>query len=70
MLKYGQRYVEKGTEYQENSYRPQQIHVLQRKAATTAIKAVESFLLPISPLLLTVIPMEDLVMKLIKAFMG
>jgi hypothetical protein len=36
----------------------------------TAIKVVESFLLPISPLLLTVIPVEDLVMKLVRGFMG
>lgn len=36
----------------------------------TALEVVGSFLLPISPLLLTVIPIEDLVMKLIKGFMG
>ena len=28
MLKYGQRYVDKGTEYYENRYRQQQIHLL------------------------------------------
>jgi hypothetical protein len=33
MLKYGQRYVDKGTEYYENRYRQQQIHLLQKKAA-------------------------------------
>lgn len=33
MLKYGQRYVDKGTEYYENRYRQQQIHLLEKKAA-------------------------------------
>jgi transposase len=33
MLKYGQRYVDKGAEYYEQKYRNQQIHFLQKKAA-------------------------------------
>jgi hypothetical protein len=36
----------------------------------TAIEVVEAFLLPISPLVLTVIPLEDLITKLVKGFMG
>ena len=33
MLEYGQRNVDKGTEYYENRYRQQQIHLLQKKDA-------------------------------------
>ena len=38
MLKYGQRYVDKGTEYYENRYRQQQIHLLQKKAAKLGLQ--------------------------------
>jgi transposase len=33
MLKYGQRYVDRGAEYYEQRYRQQQIHLLRKKAA-------------------------------------
>jgi transposase len=33
MLKYGQQYIDKGTEYYENRYRQQQIHLIQKRAA-------------------------------------
>ena len=33
MLKYGQAYVDKGTEYYEHRFREQQIQLLTRKAA-------------------------------------
>jgi len=38
MLKYGQQYVDKGTEYYENRYRQQQIHLLQKKAAKLGLQ--------------------------------
>jgi transposase len=38
MLKYGQRYVDKGTEYYESRYRQQQIHLLQKKAAKLGLQ--------------------------------
>ena len=38
MLKYGQRCVDKGTEYYENRYGQQQIHLLQRKAAKLGLQ--------------------------------
>ena len=38
MLKYGQRYVDKGTDYYENRYRQQQIHLLQKKAAKLGLQ--------------------------------
>ena len=38
MLKYGQRYVDKGTEYYENRYRQQQIHLIQKRAAKLGLQ--------------------------------
>src|SRR5438094_6138887 len=38
MLKYGQQYVDKGTECYENRYRQQQIHLLQKKAAKLGLQ--------------------------------
>lgn len=38
MLKYGQRYVDKGTEYYENRYRQQQVHLLQKRAAKLGLQ--------------------------------
>jgi hypothetical protein len=38
MLKYGQQYIDKGTEYYENRYRQQQIHLLQKKAAKLGLQ--------------------------------
>jgi transposase len=38
MLKYGQQYLDKGTEYYENRYRQQQIHLLQRNAAKLGLQ--------------------------------
>ena len=38
MLKYGQQYVDKGSEYYENRYRQQQIHLLQKKAAKLGLQ--------------------------------
>lgn len=38
MLKYGQQYVDKGTEYYENRYRQQQIHLLQKKASKLGLQ--------------------------------
>jgi transposase len=38
MLKYGQQYVDKGTEYYENRYRQQQIHLLQKNAAKLGLQ--------------------------------
>jgi hypothetical protein len=38
MLKYGQEYVDKGTEYYEQRYRQQQILLLQKKAAKLGLQ--------------------------------
>jgi hypothetical protein len=38
MLKYGQQYVDKGTEYYEQRYRQQQIQLLQKKAAKLGLQ--------------------------------
>ncbi len=38
MLKYGQQYVDKGTEYYENRYRQQQINLLQKNAAKLGLQ--------------------------------
>ncbi len=38
MLKYGQQYVDKGTEYYEQRYRQQQIQFLQKKAAKLGLQ--------------------------------
>lgn len=38
MLKYGQQYVDKGTEYYEQRYRQQQILLLQKKAAKLGLQ--------------------------------
>ena len=38
MLKYGQRYVDKGAEYYEQRYRRQQIDFLRKKAAKLGLQ--------------------------------
>ena len=38
MLKYGQAYVDKGTEYYEERFRQQQIQLLQKKAAKLGLQ--------------------------------
>ena len=38
MLKYGQRYVDKGAEYYEQRYRQQQIQLLTKKAAKLGLR--------------------------------
>ena len=38
MLKYGQQYVDKGTEYYENRHRQQQIRLLQKNAAKLGLQ--------------------------------
>ena len=38
MLKYGQQYVDKGTEYYENRYRQPHIHLLQKNAAKLGLQ--------------------------------
>jgi len=38
MLKYGQRYVDKGAEYYEQRYRQQQIELLSKKAAKLGLR--------------------------------
>lgn len=40
MLKYGQQYVDKGTEYYEQRYQNQQIHFLQKKATKLGLRLV------------------------------
>ena len=42
MLKYGQQYVDKGTEYYENRYRQQQINLLQKNAAKLGLQITVS----------------------------
>ena len=41
MLKYGQGYVDKGTEYYEERFRQQQIQLLRRKAAKLGLQVAE-----------------------------
>jgi transposase len=41
MLKYGQAYVDKGTEYYENRFRQQQIHLLRKRAAKLGLQVAE-----------------------------
>ena len=38
LIKHGQQYVDKGTEYYENRYRQQQIHLLQKNAAKLGLQ--------------------------------
>lgn len=42
MLKYGQRYIDKGAEYYGQRYRNQQIHFLQKKAAQLGLLITEA----------------------------
>jgi len=42
MLKYGQRYVDKGAEYYEQKYRNQQLRFLQKKAAQLGFRITEA----------------------------
>ena len=42
MLKYGQRYVDKGTEYYEQRHRQQQLQFLQKKAAQFGLLITEA----------------------------
>jgi transposase len=41
MLKYGQAYVDKGTEYYEEKFRQQQIHLLRKRAAKLGLQVTE-----------------------------
>src|SRR4029450_3737612 len=41
MLKYGQRYVDKGTEYYEERFRQQQIQFLRKRAAKLGLQVAE-----------------------------
>ena len=41
MLKYGQRYVDKGTEYYEQRYRNQQIQLLRKNATKLGFQITE-----------------------------
>jgi transposase len=42
MLKYGQQYIDKGTEYYEQRYRQQQLQFLRKKAAQLGLQIVEA----------------------------
>jgi transposase len=42
MLKYGQQYVDKGTEYYDQRYRRQQLQLLRKKAARLGLQVVEA----------------------------
>jgi hypothetical protein len=42
MLKYGQRYVDKGTEYYEQRYRNQQTHLLKKNATKLGFQITEA----------------------------
>ena len=42
MLKYGQRYVDKGTEYYEQRYRNQQLQLLRKNAAKLGLQIMEA----------------------------
>jgi transposase len=41
MLKHGQAYVDKGSQYYEERYRQQQIHVLRKRAAKLGLQILE-----------------------------
>lgn len=41
MLKYGQEYVDKGTQYYEQKHHEQQLRLLKKKAATLGFQVVE-----------------------------
>jgi transposase len=49
MLKYGQQYVDKGTEYYEQRYQNQQIHLLQKMASKLGFQVTPARGLPITP---------------------
>ncbi len=49
MLKYGQQYVDKGTEYYEERYRNQQIHLLQKMATKLGFQVTRAPRLQITP---------------------
>ena len=42
MLKYGQAYVDKGSQYYEDRFRQQQIHLLRKRAAKLGLQLVEA----------------------------
>jgi transposase len=42
MLKYGQRYVDKGADYYEQKYRNQQLQFLRKKAAQLGLQLTEA----------------------------
>jgi len=42
MLKYGQRYVDKGTEYSEQRYRNQQVQLLRKNAIKLGFQITEA----------------------------
>jgi hypothetical protein len=42
MLKYGQQYIDKGTEYYEGRYRQQQLQFLRKKAAQLGFQIIEA----------------------------
>ncbi len=42
MLKYGQAYVDKGTEYYEERFRQQQIQLLRKRAAKLGLQVAET----------------------------
>jgi hypothetical protein len=42
MLKYGQRYVDKGADYYEQKYRNQQLQFLHKKAAQLGFQLTEA----------------------------
>jgi len=42
MLNYGQRYIDKGTEYYEQRYRQQRLQFLRKKAAQLGLKITEA----------------------------
>ena len=42
MLKYGQEYVDKGTQFYEQRFREQQLQLLKKKAATLGLRLVEA----------------------------
>ena len=49
MLKYGQQYIDKGTEYYEERYRNQQIHLLQKMATKLGFQVTRAPRLQITP---------------------
>ena len=42
LLKYGQKYVDKGTQFYEQNYREQRIKMLTQKAAGLGLQLVQS----------------------------